>query len=100
MTKSKVVQASERAHKLDDASQELLTSIQKKDNAFRLIFTTCWTILLVLALLGLWKQNQIANANKQHIDCIVKYFVTPLQPGTAHKVIQDAAGSCKIKLTP
>lgn len=93
------VQAADRAHSLDESSQQLLSSIKRKDNLFRIWFSLTWTILLILAIFGLYKQNEIANANKQHIDCIVKYFVTPLPPGKTHKLISDASNACHINFT-
>lgn len=89
--------ASDKAHAIDEATQSLIKSIETKDRRLRVWFVVSWTILLLIGIVGIYKQNQIANQNKQHIDCIVKLFVTPTPPNTLHKVIIDPEGQCEIK---
>lgn len=97
MTESNMVKSATKAHTLDEATQALINSIKRKDARFRVWFMITWTLLLVIGIFGIYKQNQIANANKQHIDCIVKLFTTPTPHGSAHKVIVNPNTACKIQ---
>lgn len=97
MTQSKLTKKANEVRNLDEATQELIASIHKKDGRFRTFFIISWTILLILGIFGIYKQNQIAGANKTHIDCVVKFFTTPQPSGTTHKVIVDPNGVCDIK---
>lgn len=97
MTKSEVDKASEHATTLNDETQALLHSVRSKNSKALKWFIICWTILFLLAVGGIWKQNQIANQSKNHIDCIVKLFTTPLPQGSRTKFISNAYTSCNIK---
>lgn len=100
MTESKLNKSTAKAHALDEATQELIHSIRKNDNRLRTWILVSWTVLLLVGVFGIYKQNEIANANKAHIDCIVKLFTTPQPPGaTSHRVIVNPDAACKIKVT-
>lgn len=89
--------ASTKAHVLDEATQTLIKEQQRKDQRFR---TWCYTslfIILVLGVAGVYRQNQIATQNKNHIDCIVKLFTST---NRSDKIITDAEGACNIKTAP
>lgn len=99
VAKSKVVQASEQVKVLDEETQALLSSVKRNNTKAISWFIACWTILFLLAVGGIWKQNLIAAQNKQHIDCIIKDLATPQKPGTQHKYIENLSTDCKIKFT-
>lgn len=87
------------AHTLNAATQDLIASVERKNNKAVRWFIISWTILFALGVFGIYKQNQIASANKKHIDCIVKLFTTPL-PSTAHsRQIINPSTTCSIKFT-
>lgn len=96
-SKKAVDKASEKTRILDTATQELLRSTRKKNSLAVTSFVVCWSILLIVGIFGIFKQNEIANQNKTHIDCIVKLLATPQKPGTTHKFITDASQTCNIK---
>lgn len=95
--KSKVDAASNKAYTLDRETQALIASIRNKNSKAIKWFIASWTILLIIGVFGIYKQNEIANSNKQHIDCIVKLLATPQKAGTSHKFITDASQTCNIK---
>lgn len=90
---------SAQAHKLNEATEELISSIQHKDKRLRMWAIISWTVLLSVGVGGIYRQNQIAQQNKSHIDCIVKLLATPLPKGQVHKVISDASNTCNINFT-
>lgn len=97
MKQSKVQDASEKAYVLDKETQAVLLHVRKSNTKAIRWFTICWTILIIVGVFGIYKQNEIASQNKQHIDCIVKLLATPQKPGTTHKFIADASQTCNIK---
>lgn len=99
MTATKVEAASKEVHRLDIATQDLLESIRVKNKKALYWFITCWTILLCVAVYGVYKQVSIAAQSKQNIDCIFKDLSTPQQPGTQHKYISELSSQCNIKFT-
>lgn len=99
MSPSKLNAAADKAHVLDDATQKLLGEAKRKNNRATRWFIASWTVLLLLGLVGIFYQNHIATANKQHIDCIVKLLATPLPPGTRARILTNASTTCNIKFT-
>lgn len=97
MTKSKVDKASEHATTLNDETQALLHSVRSKNNKALKWFIVCWTILFLLAVGGIWKQNQIANQSKNHLDCIVKLFTTPIPKDQRSRTISNPNTTCNIQ---
>lgn len=97
MNQSKVQTADRKAEVLDKETQAVLLHVRKSNTKAIRWFTVCWTILIIVGVFGIYKQNEIANQNKQHIDCIVKLLATPQAPGTSHKFITDASQTCNIK---
>lgn len=96
--KSNITPASQEPLVLDTAA--LMASISKNNRKSRIwaaIATVILTGTLVIGVLGIYQQNNIATKNKQHIDCIVKLLATPQKPGTTHKFISDASEQCNIK---
>lgn len=66
----------------------------------------CLSILFILGVASyirinqsITKQNQIAAANKQHIDCIVKLLATPLPPGARARTLTNPSTTCNINFT-
>lgn len=95
--KTSADKAADKAHVLDEATQALIQSIEAKDRRFRRWFILSWTVLLVIGIAGIYRQNDIASQNQKHIDCIVKLFTTPL-PASAHsRQIANPSTSCNIK---
>jgi hypothetical protein len=91
--------AATKAHILDDTIQEILVRQDLKDKRFRLWAGILLTLVLSLGIIGIYRQNQIATKNQQHIDCIVKLFTTSL-PTTAHaRIITNPSTTCDIKFT-
>lgn len=97
MTETRVARKARQVHTLDEVTQDLLKSIRKNDNRFRMWFLVSWTVLLIVGVFGIYHQNQIASANQKHIDCIVKLFTTPLPPEARSRVIVNPATTCDIK---
>lgn len=95
--KTKLAQKKEEISALDAATNQLLHSIRRKDTWFRRMFVVTWTILFAVGIFGIYKQNQIASANKQHIDCIIKLFTTPSAPGQVRHIAR--LETCQIKVT-
>lgn len=79
---------------MDKATQALITSIEIKDARFRRYLLVFWTLLFLIAVVGIYNQNVLANKSKQHIDCIVKLLASP---NRQNQVITDPYGSCNIK---
>lgn len=100
MTKNKIDKASEQVRVLDEETQALLHSVRSKNSKAVRWFVVCWTILFLLAVVGIYKQTQIANQSKDHIDCIVKLFSTPIPKDSRTKFISDAYTTCNIKFQP
>lgn len=82
---------------LDSTTRELLRSIEHKDSRRRFWATVAFLCLITVGIIGIYRQNQLADQNKQHIDCIVKLLATPQRPGTTHKFISDPVQTCNIK---
>lgn len=100
MAKSKLEQKVIETHHLDAATQAIITKIDKNDRRLRVWAFATLTLLLIVGLVGIYKQNQIATQSKQHIDCIIKDLSTPQPAGTNHKYIDyqsQLSADCKIK---
>lgn len=97
MTDTLVTKAAKKASVLDEETQALLHSVRRKNSKALIWFVVCWTILFLLAVVGIYKQTQIANQSKNHIDCIVKLFSTPTPKDTRTKFISNAYTTCNIK---
>lgn len=100
MKQSKAIEAAtDKAHAIDAETRSVLDSVTKKNaNAVRW-FVISWTILFAVGVFGIYKQNQIANQNKLHIDCIVKLFTTPLPIGARGRAITNPSTTCNIQFT-
>lgn len=96
MTKSRVDKASEHAKALDEETQALLHSVRSKNNKAVKWFVISWTILFLLAVGGIIKQTQIANQSKNHLDCIVKLFTTPIPKDQRSRTISNPNTTCNI----
>lgn len=92
----KVQQAADKAHTIDSATRELLTSVKKKNNKAVLWFVVCWSILLIVGVVGIYTQAEIAQKNQKHIDCIVKLFTTPLPSTAKSRTISNPSTTCNI----
>lgn len=101
----KAKKASNLAHNLDEATQQLRASAKKKYNLSAISAALAFFVLIVLGLVGLAYQNHYALQNKNHIDCIIKDLATPPPPGTsptARKYIDirsTLSSDCDIKFT-
>lgn len=93
MTQSKVIEKSRQAHELNDVTESILKDIRTKDIKFRTSLILTLIVLLGLGVFGIYKQNEIANQNKAHIDCIVKLFTSPTR---ATEVITNSTSTCDI----
>ncbi len=91
--------ASVKAHAINRETQDLLKRVGKSNSRALRWFIFSWTILLAVGVGGIYQQNHIARQNKQHIDCIIKLFVTPLPKGAQHKTIIDPSATCGITFT-
>ncbi len=91
--------AAERAHVINETIQRTLHLQEQKDRRFRFWGYFSLTIVLIVGVLGIYQQNNIASQNKQHLDCIVKLFATPTPPFARTKFIQNASTQCNIKFT-
>lgn len=96
MTKSRVDKASEHANTLDTETQALLHSVRSKNNKAVKWFIVSWTILFLLAVGGILRQTQIASQSKNHLDCIVKLFATPLPKDQRSRTISNPDTTCNI----
>lgn len=99
MSPSKLNAAANKAHVLDDATQKLLGDVKRKNNRATRWFVISWTVLLLVGIGGIFYQNYIANANKRHIDCIVKLLASPLPAGARARVLTNPSTTCNIKFT-
>lgn len=97
VTKKEVEQAEHKAHAIDEATQATLGRVHKNNRRAVLWFVICWSILLIIGVLGLGYQNYIARENKEHIDCIVRLLATPIPDGEERKVIEYLNGECNIR---
>lgn len=100
MTKTKLVKKQEEIQHLDEATQTIIRRIDTNDRRLRLWAFFTLALLLTVGVVGIYKQNTIATANKKHIDCIIKDLATPQKPGTNHKYIVNLQTDCNIKFTP
>lgn len=88
---------------LTDATAGLIAKIEKANYRARVVGAV--TIFLVLVLVGIgvagiYRQNQIAVENKNHIDCIIKDLSMPLPAAAKARVIDYQAplqADCKIE---
>lgn len=100
-----IKEASDKAHNLDEASQQLRASAKKKWNKAVVLASLAFFILLLVGIVGLAYQNHYALQSKNHIDCIIKDLATPPPPDaspTARKYIDirsTLSADCKIKFT-
>lgn len=87
---------------LSDATRSLISSIENKNLKARLWAAFAMLLLLaavILGVVGIYKQNQIAGQNQKHIDCIVKLFTKPLPPGARARTISNPSTTCNINFT-
>lgn len=96
--KQEADKASEVARVLDNETQALLASVRKKNALATVAFVVCWSILLLVGILGIYRQNQLATANQKHIDCIVKLLATPSHSGQTRRIFD--LSTCQIKVSP
>lgn len=89
-------EAASKAHVLDAETQKVINSIKSKNTKSIIAFVICWSVLLIVGILGIYRQNQIANQNKQHIDCIIKLFITPSAPGQTRHIVN--LETCQIRV--
>lgn len=82
---------------LDETTKELLASIEHKDSRRRFWSTVAFVALLVAILLSILYQFRLATQSKNHIDCIVKLFSTPIPKDSRTKFISDAYTTCNIR---
>lgn len=94
--RTKVDKAAQYAHTLDEETQATLNSVRSKNNKAIKWFVISWTILFLLAVGGIIKQTQIANQSKNHLDCIVKLFTTPLPKDQRSRTISNPNTTCNI----
>lgn len=99
MTETKVKQAQDKAHYLDKETRQVLSNVKHKSSKAVAWFIVSWSILLLVGVGGIVKQNQIANQNKNHIDCIVKLLASPLPKGARARVLNNPSTTCNITFT-
>lgn len=99
VSKQRLDKKAEEVRVLDTATQDLLATVKNKNNKAIKWFVISWTLLFALGVFGIFKQNQIANANKTHIDCIVKLLATPLPAGSKSRVLTNPSTTCNIRFT-
>lgn len=105
MTDGEVRKATNKAHKLDNASEILRMSAKKKWNKAVISASVAFFILIIIGIVGLAYQNHYALQNKNHIDCIIKDLATPPPSGSspnAKKYIDirsTLTADCNIKFT-
>lgn len=102
MTTGKAQKATQYAHTLDEETQATLDRVRTKNNKAIGWFIVSWTILLLLALFGIYYQNRLATQSKNHIDCIIKDLSTPLPAGAKARYIDyqtRLSADCRIKFT-
>lgn len=97
--KDRLAKKQEEIKHLDAATQAVISRIDKNDRRLRAWGFFTLALLLVVGIVGIYKQNSIASANKKHIDCIIKDLATPQKPGTSHKYIVNLQTDCNIKFT-
>jgi hypothetical protein len=93
-----VRQSSEKAHAIDATTQAVLDNLHRKDRRLRFWAISLFFILFAVGIIGIFYQNKLANQNKQHIDCIIKLFVTPAHPGQTRQIADLT--TCQIKVSP
>lgn len=99
MTSNNVAKASTVAHSLEDAGVDLRKSVKRKWNIAGILAGAAFLVLLAAAVFGIIEQDRIANQNKQHIDCIVKLFTTPLPSTAKSRTIINPSSTCNIQFT-
>lgn len=98
-------QKSKEVKVLDETTRELLASIEHKDKRSRQWQMFAFSALLLVGVIGIYKQNQIAGQSKKHIDCIIKDLATPPPKNAspnAKKYIDirsTLSSDCSIKFT-
>lgn len=91
--------AADKAHVLDETIQQQLARQDHKDRRFRGSAYILLGLLVTLGIIGIYRQNQIATKNQQHIDCIVKLFTTPLPSSARARTIENPSSTCNIKFS-
>lgn len=99
MTDTKIKKAADKAHYLDSETRELLGNVRKKNSRALMWFTISWSIVVLIGVIGIIRQDQIAEENQHHIDCIVKLFSTPLPVNAHSRVIKKPSSTCDIQFT-
>lgn len=84
---------------LDSATQAIIMRIDKNDRRLRISGFITLAILLIVGIIGIYHQNQLAQESKQHIDCIIKLTETPLGAGDRSKYIDNLNNTCRIRFT-
>lgn len=100
MIKTKIDKKNEEIKHLDAATQAIIQRLNKSDTKLRVSGFVAVILLLAVGIAGILYQNHIANQNKQHIDCIVKLFTTPLPSNATSRTIQNPSTTCDIRFTP
>lgn len=109
-TKADVAKAANRANVLGQETDHLLDSVKRKNSRAIWWFIFSWSLLFLVAVItlffvlrGINRQNQLAQQNSDHIDCVIKVLSTPLPAGSAHKYTDYKSrltADCHIKFTP
>lgn len=85
------------------ATEDLMKTIEKNNRKARNLGGLAIVMLLIIitiGVIGIYQQNSIAKANKNHIDCIIKDLSTPLPSDKKSRVIDyktRLTADCKIK---
>lgn len=92
------MESSQTIQKVEDSIAE----VSRKNRNFRLwasVSLVALLITLALSVAALYQQNHLAAQNKDHLDCIVKLFSTPLPADKKTRFISDPNHTCGIKFT-
>lgn len=95
---TEIQEKSKQLEVLDKSTQDLIHKISLTNQRVAKVGFSCLVLLFVIGIFGIYQQNQLASANKNHIDCIVKLFTTPVKPGQARYI--QGLNSCNIKVVP
>lgn len=92
-----VTDKTKEAYTLNAEIQAILDSQKRKFNLFYFFLVLFYTSLLIVGMFGIYKQNQIAQQNKNHLDCIIKLSETPLGPTDRAKYIDNLNNTCQVR---
>lgn len=96
VSKKAVEQKRKELKVLDKETQHIITEMRRKDSRARTISIVFFLVLFTIGVVGIFYQNKLAQANKEHIDCIIKLLATPSKPGHV-RTIHDLA-TCQIRV--